>query len=265
MRSCGVQGKRFGPGTVESLHRVHRATIRPWLLSRVAPDARRAPRQESSADAEHELLKYWPASVTDEDPIYRLPELRYDYSALEPHISGRIMELHHSKHHAAFAAGANTAIERLQDARRQSAFTLLAMLEKNLAFNLSGHVLHSLWWECLSPGGGGEPTEWLAEQIDANFGGFAPFKEHMIEAAATIQGSGWALASWEPTARRVVIEQAYDHQGNHGQGTIPILAIDAWEHAYYLQYETDKRSFFEAVWELVDWPRATTRFEASSL
>lgn len=85
--------------------------------------------------------------VTGDDAIYRLPDLRYDYSALEPHISGRIMELHHAKHHAAYVTGANTAIDRLQEARGSSDFTVLSMLEKNLAFNLSGHVLHSLWWE----------------------------------------------------------------------------------------------------------------------
>ncbi len=197
--------------------------------------------------------------------IYRLPDLRYDYAALEPHISARIMELHHSKHHAAYVTGANRAIERLQEARTGSDFTQLSMLEKNLAFNLSGHVLHSLFWECLSPDGGGEPTGWIAEQLDANFGGFAPFKAHMIEAASTIQGSGWALASWEPTGRRIVIEQTYDHQGNHGQGTVPILAIDAWEHAYYLQYENDKRAFFDAIWAIVDWPRLATRLDRASL
>ncbi len=197
--------------------------------------------------------------------VYRLPDLRYDYSALEPHISGRIMELHHAKHHAAYVAGANRALERLQEARGSSDFTTLSMLEKNFAFNLSGHVLHSLWWECLSPEGGGEPGGWLGEQIDADFGGFEPFRRHMIEAAGTIQGSGWALASWEPTGRRVVIEQTYDHQGNHGQGTVPILAIDAWEHAYYLQYENDKSAFFEAVWSLVDWRQVAERLDQSSL
>jgi len=206
--------------------------------------------------------------MTDEgdgDAVYRLPDLRYDYGALEPHISARIMELHHDGHHAAYVDDANRAIERLQEARRGSDFTMLSMLEKNLAFNLSGHVLHSLWWECLSPDGGGEPTGWLAEQLEANFGGFAPFRAHMIEAAATIQGSGWALASWEPTGKRIVIEQAYDHQGNHGQATVPILAIDAWEHAYYLQYENDKRAFLTAVWELVDWPRVAARLDQTSL
>ncbi len=199
------------------------------------------------------------------DAIYRLPDLAYDYGALEPHISERIMELHHSKHHAAYVDGANRALERLHEARGESDFTTLAMLEKNLAFNLSGHVLHALFWECLSPDGGGEPHGWLAEQLESDFGGYEPFRQHMVEAASTIQGSGWALASWEPTARRVVIEQTYDHQGNHGQGTVPILAIDAWEHAYYLQYENDKRSFFEAIWELVDWQNVALRLDRSSL
>src|SRR5680860_83962 len=206
--------------------------------------------------------------MTDEgdgDAVYRLPDLRYDYGALEPHISARIMELHHDGHHAAYVDDANRAIERLQEARRGSDFTMLSILEKNLAFNLSGHVLHSLWWGCLSPDGGGGPTGWLAEQLEANFGGFAPFRVHMIEAAATIQGSGWALASWEPTGKRIVIERAYDHQGNHGQATVPILAIDAWEHAYYLQYENDKRAFLTAVWELVDWPRVAARLDQTSL
>ncbi len=204
-------------------------------------------------------------SDPETDAVYRLPDLRYDYGALEPHISGRIMELHHAKHHAAYVAGANRAVEKLQDARGTSDFSTLSMLEKNLAFNLSGHVLHSLFWECLSPDGGGEPAGWIAEQIDANFGGFAPFRAHMIEAASTIQGSGWALASWEPTGRRVVIEQTYDHQGNHGQGTVPILAIDAWEHAYYLQYENDKSAFFEAIWAVIDWPQVASRLDAASL
>ncbi|MBA3652634.1 MAG: superoxide dismutase [Actinobacteria bacterium] len=205
------------------------------------------------------------SNANETEAVYHLPDLRYDYNALEPQISARIMELHHSKHHAAYVAGANRALEALRGARGSGDFSTLSMLEKNLAFNLSGHVLHSLFWDCLSPGGGGEPTGWIAEQLDADFGGFSPFREHMIEAASTIQGSGWALASWEPTSQRIVIEQAYDHQGNHGQGTVPILPIDAWEHAYYLQYENDKRSFFEAIWAIVDWPRVAARLDQASL
>jgi Fe-Mn family superoxide dismutase len=185
--------------------------------------------------------------------IYSLPDLPYDPGALEPHISGRIMELHHGKHHATYVKGANTALDKLQELRGKGDFTAISMLEKNLAFNVSGHVLHSVFWTNLSPNGGGEPTGDLGTLMDDTFGGFPAFRAQMSEAAATIQGSGWALASWEPVAGRVVVQQVYDHQGNHGQGTVPLLAIDAWEHAYYLQYQNEKAKFFEAVWNVVNW------------
>jgi len=194
---------------------------------------------------------------------YTLPDLPYDFGALEPHVSGHIMELHHDKHHAAYVKGANTTVEKLDEARSKGDFATLPMLEKNLAFHLSGHVLHSLFWTNLSPEGGGEPEGDLAEAIGAGFGGFTPFRQQMTEAAMTIQGSGWALASWEPLAGRVVIQQVQDHQGNHGQGAVPLLAIDAWEHAYYLQYENRKAEFFEAIWNVVSWADVARRLAAA--
>ena len=196
-------------------------------------------------------------------PIYELPDLKYDYSALEPHISGAIMELHHDKHHAGYVKGANTALEKLADARNSDDFGTINKLQKDLAFNLSGHVLHSLFWQNLSPNGGGEPTGDVAAQLDSDFGGFARFKRHMSEAAGTIQGSGWALAAWDPASSRIIIEQVYDHQGNHGQGTMPLLAIDAWEHAYYLQYKNVKADFFAAVWNLFDWEDVGQKLKAA--
>ena len=195
--------------------------------------------------------------------IYSLPDLPYDPGALEPHISGRIMELHHDKHHATYVKGANTALEKLAEVRAKGDFATIAMLERNLAFNVSGHVLHSVFWTNLSPDGGGAPTGSVATALDDAFGGFEPFKQQMIEAAASIQGSGWALASWEPMAGRLVVQQVHDHQGQHGQGTVPLLAIDAWEHAYYLQYENRKADFFEAVWNVVNWVDVERRFEAA--
>lgn len=195
--------------------------------------------------------------------IYALPDLPYDPGALEPHISGRIMELHHDKHHAAYVKGANTALEKLADIRATGDFATISMLERNLAFNVSGHVLHSVFWTNLSPDGGGEPTGPLAEAIGSTFGGYEPFRRQMTEAASTIQGSGWALASWEPMAGRLVVQQIHDHQGEHGQGTIPLLAIDGWEHAWYLQYENRKTEFFEAVWNVVNWSDVARRFEAA--
>ncbi len=195
--------------------------------------------------------------------LYALPDLAYDHAALEPHLSARIMELHHGKHHAAYVKGANTALEKLHDARGRDDFASISMLEKNLAFHVSGHVLHSIFWTNLSPDGGGEPTGVTAELVGSTFGGFAAFRRQMVEAAATVQGSGWALASWEPTAARLVVQQVYDHQGNHGQGTIPLLAIDAWEHAYYLQYENRKSDYLEAVWNVVNWADVERRLVAA--
>ena len=186
-------------------------------------------------------------------PVYTLPDLSYDHGALEPHLSARILELHHDKHHAAYVKGANTALERLEEVRAGGEFDTISMLERDLAFNVSGHVLHSVLWTNLSPDGGGAPTGAVATAIDDTFGGFDRFRAQMTKAAATVQGSGWALASWEPLAGRLVVQQVHDHQGQHGQGTVPLLAIDAWEHAYYLQYENRKTEFFDAVWNVVNW------------
>jgi Fe-Mn family superoxide dismutase len=197
------------------------------------------------------------------DEVYRLPDLQYDYGALEPHISGQIMELHHDKHHAAYVKGANTALEKLSDARSSDDFGSINKLQKDLAFNLSGHVLHSLFWQNLNPNGGGEPSGDVATQLDNDFGGFDRFKRHMTEAASTIQGSGWALAAWDSQSNRIIIEQVYDHQGNHGQGTLPLLAIDAWEHAFYLQYKNVKADFFAAIWNIFDWEDVGQKLKAA--
>ncbi len=183
---------------------------------------------------------------------YTLPDLPYDYSALAPHISAEIMELHHDKHHAAYVKGANTALEKLAEIRTSGDFGEITKLTKDYAFHLSGHVLHSLFWQNLGPDGG-EPDGELAEQLATDFGGFAAFKEHVTQAANTIQGSGWAVAAWEPTAQRIIVSQVYDHQGNHGQGTLPLLVVDAWEHAFYLQYKSAKADYFDAVWNVVSW------------
>jgi len=196
-------------------------------------------------------------------PAYRLPELPYDYAALEPHISGRIMELHHDKHHAAYVEGANKTLEQLDEARDKADFTRLAALERALAFNVSGHILHSLFWQNMTPKGGGKPEGELAEALKRDFGGFEPFKKQLGQAAATIMGSGWGALVWEPLGGRLVPSQIYDHQSNQIQGGIPVLVIDAWEHAFYLQYENRKAEFFEAVWKVWNWKDVAQRFNAA--
>lgn len=196
-------------------------------------------------------------------PNYTLPDLRYDYGALEPHISGKIMELHHDKHHAAYVKGANTTLEKLDEARSKEDYTRLGALEKALAFNLSGHVLHSLFWQNLTPKGGGRPSGELAAGIDEHFGGFEKFKKQMTEIAGTIMGSGWAALVWEPVGRRLLTTQIYDHQSNLAQAGMPILVLDAWEHAFYLQYQNRKTEFFEAIWNVWNWQDAADRFDSA--
>ena len=197
---------------------------------------------------------------------YVLPQLTFDYSALEPHISGRIMELHHQKHHGGYVTNANTTLEKMAEARSKEDFTSIAALEKALAFNVSGHVLHSTFWQNLGPKMGGEPGGELAEQIKKDFGSFALFKKQMNKCAETVMGSGWGALVWEPLAQRLLTIQVYDHQSNITQGGIPLMVLDAWEHAWYLQYENRKTDFFEAAWNLWNRQDITTRFdEARSL
>jgi superoxide dismutase, Fe-Mn family len=195
-------------------------------------------------------------------PTYELPELPYDYAALEPHISGRIMELHHDKHHGAYVKGANETLEKLDEVRSKEDFSSLGKLEKALAFNLSGHVLHSLFWRNLAAKSGGRPEGELAEALRKDFGSFEKFKKQMSQAAGTIMGSGWAALTWEPVAQRLLTTQIYDHQSNLAQGGLPIMVLDAWEHAYYLQYQNRKVDFFEAVWSVWNWQDIAERFEA---
>jgi len=196
-------------------------------------------------------------------PNYVLPDLDYDYGALEPHVSGQIMELHHDKHHAAYVKKANETLEKLDEARAKADYTRIAGLEKSLAFNLSGHMLHSVFWKNLVPKGGGRPSGSLASAIAKDFGSFDGFQWQMNEVSASIMGSGWGALVYEPMAGRLLTCQIYDHQSNLAQGGVPLLVMDAWEHAYYLQYKTDKAKFFEAVWNLWNWDDVSERYEAA--
>jgi Fe-Mn family superoxide dismutase len=194
---------------------------------------------------------------------YTLPDLAYDYSALEPAMSGAILELHHDKHHAAYVNGANSTLEKLADARSSGEFPTINQLSKDLAFHLSGHVLHSMFWTNLSPDGGGEPQGELAQAIDNDFGSFDALRSQMQAATVGVQGSGWGALAWEPADGRLVVHQIYDHQSNMGQGTEPLLVIDAWEHAYYLQYKNDRAGFVTAIWSVVNWDDVASRFAAA--
>lgn len=194
---------------------------------------------------------------------YVLPDLPYDYSALEPYISGEIMELHHSKHHNAYVTGINTAVDQLAEARDQESFGSLSTLEKNLAFHLGGHVNHSVFWPNMSPDGGDKPTGELAQVIDEYFGGFDKFRAHFQANALGVQGSGWSVLTWDTLAQRPYIIQHFDHQGNVPICMVPLLMLDMWEHTYYLQYKNDKASFVQQWWNIVNWADVQRRFEAA--
>lgn len=193
---------------------------------------------------------------------YTLPELPYDYAALEPHYDATVLELHHDKHHAAYVSGANATLDKLAEARERQDFAAINLLQKNLAFHLSGHILHSLMWKNLSPRGGGQPDGTLRDAITEGFGSFEGLQNQLNQAALNIQGSGWSTLAWEPVGGRLVVEQVHDHQGNIGNGTVPVLVLDMWEHAYYLQYRNVKGDWVKAFWKLVDWQDVATRFES---
>lgn len=194
---------------------------------------------------------------------YVLPDLTYDYGALEPNISGKIMELHHDKHHLAYVNGANTALEQMEEARATNNLANINKLQKDLAFHLAGHVNHTVFWRNLSPEGGDKPFGELGAAIDEFFGSFDGFRAHFTAAALGIQGSGWAILAWDVLGQKLIIEQLYDHQGNLAPASVPLLMLDMWEHAFYLDYQNVKGDYVKAFWNIVSWADVQARFEAA--
>ncbi|GAA1165039.1 superoxide dismutase [Corynebacterium glaucum] len=193
--------------------------------------------------------------------VYELPELPYAYDALEPHISAEIMELHHSKHHANYVKGANAALEALEAERGGEADAdKIRALSKNLAFNLGGHTNHSIFWKNMAPNAGGNPTGEIAAAIDRDFGSFEAFKKHFAGAANSLQGSGWAVLGYDHIAGRLIIQQMTDQQGNISVDFTPVLMLDMWEHAFYLQYKNVKADYVDAWWNVVNWDDVNERY-----
>ncbi|MDZ4044229.1 MAG: superoxide dismutase [Rhodoglobus sp.] len=190
---------------------------------------------------------------------YTLPELPYDYSALEPSISGAIMELHHGKHHQAYVTGANAALAALAEARDSDNLGAVNKLEKDLAFNLGGHVNHSIFWTNMSPDGGDKPTGEVASAIDDQFGSFDKFTAHFTAAALGVQGSGWAALMYDSIGKNLIINQFFDQQSNFAAGTVPLLLLDVWEHAYYLDYKNVRADYVKAFWNIVNWTNVEQR------
>ena len=196
--------------------------------------------------------------------VYTLPELPYDYAALEPHISAKIMELHHSKHHKTYVDGANTALEKLAEARESGDFANVPKLEKDLAFNLGGHVNHSVFWTNMAPDAGGEPEGEIADAIKESFGSFENFKKQFTAVATSIQGSGWSILAYDSISKGLVTFQLFDQQGNVPVGVIPLLQLDMWEHAFYLDYLNVKADYVTAWWNLINWENVNERLATAT-
>ncbi|KAI9730770.1 MAG: hypothetical protein M1818_008050 [Claussenomyces sp. TS43310] len=190
-----------------------------------------------------------------------LPDLPYDYGALEPAISGKIMELHHKNHHQTYVNSFNAASEQLEAAEAKSDIAATIALQPVINFHGGGHINHTLFWENLAPknqGGGGEPEGKVQSAIESSYGSFSDFQSKFNTALAGIQGSGWAWLVKNNETGHVEIKTYANQDPVVGKYT-PLLGIDAWEHAYYLQYQNRKAEYFKAVWDVVNWKAVEKR------
>ncbi len=192
---------------------------------------------------------------------YTLPQLAYSYDALEPHIDAQTMELHHSIHHQGYVNGLNNALAKLTEAREKDDFGLVKHWSKEVGFHGAGHFLHAVFWDVMSPDGGGEPRDAdLVRAINASFGSFEKFKAHYIAASGAVEGSGWGILAWEPFHDRLLVFQAEKHQNLSPMVTVPLLPIDVWEHAYYLRYQNRRGDYVRAFMNVVDWEAVARRY-----
>lgn len=191
---------------------------------------------------------------------HKLPPLPYPYNALEPVISENALRIHHNRHHKAYVDGLNKAELSLEKARKDNNLDLIKFWENELAFNGSGHILHSIFWTVMAPHGkGGLPGHNTLSEINRYFGNFNSFMEQFKAAAEKVEGSGWGILIWQPSWKRLEILMAEKHQNLTQWGGIPILVCDTWEHAYYLDYQNNRRKYIDAWWEIVNWNEVERR------
>lgn len=194
---------------------------------------------------------------------YKLPELPYDFNALEPVISAEIMSLHYNKHHAAYVANLNKALEQLATAEQKNDLDTQISLQRAIKFNGGGHINHSIFWTNLAPvnkGGGTPPEGALAKAIDQTWGSLDKFVEQMSAKAVAIQGSGWGWLGYDKSNGRLKIAACDNQDPLVTQELVPLLGIDVWEHAYYLQYKNVRADYVKAIWRIINWKNVAERF-----
>merc|ERR1719453_1770938 len=191
-----------------------------------------------------------------------LPDLGYDYGELEPAISGQIMEIHHSKHHQTYVTNLNNVLDQYSDAEARNDVAAMIALQPAIKFNGGGHVNHSIFWTNLAPpgkGGGGEPSGELADLINAEFGSFDAFKTKFNATTAAVQGSGWGWLAYDQASGRVAITTCANQDPCSTTGLVPLLGVDVWEHAYYLQYKNVRPDYLNAIWNVVNFDNVAAR------
>ncbi len=202
-----------------------------------------------------------------EETSYQLPDLPYDYQALEPVISAQIMELHYTKHHKGYVTNLNTALEKYHEAEEKRDVAQMIALQSAIKFNGGGHINHSIFWTILAPtskGGGGLPKGDLAKLIDRDFGSFETFKEKLTALTTAIQGSGWGWLGYNKGQKKLEITTCSNQDPLSTQGLVPLLGIDVWEHAYYLQYKNVRADYVKAIWQIFHWKQIEERLNKAT-
>jgi len=190
----------------------------------------------------------------------------FSYDALEPYIDKETLTLHHSKHHAGYVKKCTAAMKKLSEARRSGDYSLVKHWSREVAFHGSGHILHSLYWQSMSPKGGKEPKGELLPVIKRDFGSFANFKAQFLEATKEVEGSGWGIFCLEPLGNRLLILQAEKHHDLTIWGVYPLMVCDVWEHAYYLKYQNRRSEYIKNFMKIINWSTVERRYtEAKSL
>jgi Fe-Mn family superoxide dismutase len=205
-------------------------------------------------------------SLLEKNIFHTLPDLEYDYGELEPVISAEIMRLHHSKHHQAYVNNLNAALEKYHDCEQRQDIAGMIALQGAIRFNGGGHINHSIFWTNLAPksrGGGEPPHGELAQAIEREWGSLQDFINQLNSAALAIQGSGWAWLGYNKANARLSIAACSNQDPLSLSGLVPLLGIDVWEHAYYLQYKNMRADYLKAIWNVVNWRNVSERYAAA--
>ena len=195
-----------------------------------------------------------------------LPDLPYGYGELEDAISGQIMEIHHSKHHNTYVTNFNAAMEQYQEAEAKNDVAKMIQLQGAIKFNGGGHVNHSIFWTNLAPpsqGGGAPPTGELLDMIEGKWGSLENFQTTFSATTAAVQGSGWGWLGYNQGSKSLEIVTCANQDPCSTTGTVPLLGVDVWEHAYYLDYKNVRPDYLKAIWKVVNWGNVTERFNAA--